>query len=1195
VTTGPFDITYDQIQALGPRFTGFANKLLEVEIARHGLAGNQLSVTHNETASDGGVDAALRGSPGTGWLLAGHTAFQFKRSSQSAAACAAEFSKATYAHEIVKNGGNYVVALGGDGLPDQNLSDRHAAVLAKAVDLGILTETDSHRIRVYGADDLARWASEYPSLAVDQVLGSVNPGAVDYSRWRESRLHGHPFSPDPKRTQQIAELRHELAQVGLIDIRLQGDSGLGKTRLAMEALDDERFRSLVAYIPVASEIGGGLIESLIDRGRHVILVVDECPAIRHQKYIERLNMNSAVKLITIGDIGASRSSSPAVRVEPLADDAMEALLDGFPSLATEARRFVQAHSRGSPRDAIWLAQAVERAPRAQAAELIARDDLTTFITDHLPDGADFFFAAALALFERVGWDRDLRPQMELLAAFAGTTPEHLDILILELASHDLIRPQGRYRAIDPLPVAIYLAAEGWRQYGSRIVNELLPRLPGDMVLALFRRLGALGQFEPATAVLPSLIASDGPFGDLHRIEDRDFGALVTQLAIVMPDDVATHLSMLIESATLDELRSLTGSRRDLVWTLEKLVWHIRTFEIAADSLLKLALAENEAYANNATGTWLDLFGSTLPGTAALPEQRLGYLRQAAADPRAVVRLLVVQATEKGLRPHESIAVSGEIQGGVLVEPRGSAKTWADVGQYRRELLVLLNELRSDEDNEVARAAADVLRNALHFLIDDPFAGTTLRDMLLTFTGDDLRQLRVDLEHYVHLHRRHDIDHNQRSKRFLAAAESLQQRLPPVEGMEEVDLLLRLQRFDLAEGELRRRMACAVSNLGSADRLGVLERLSVEQPASYELGRALAEAGGQSTAVVDALVGHFEANPNALVGYLQGLVAKGNEFAYDEFLGSEAASGLDLRSKLNVAVTGPATSSARERVAQGIADLSVRDAAAVMFRWGQHLDDEAKAAMLVDWVRRVADQDDYNAAVDWVGITLLDEPVASVLLEPIWDLLKLRSSYPSLGHQKWSWAGLAGGLIERHSMELLALLLDLIENDTAMVHAGDEDAGLIQACLKHDPEPGWAELGRRLEQPDQWRLPVRVCGWIQSDVPVDVFKAWVGSSVERARIVASITDVGAAEPTDLAVFLLETFDDDRVRSSLSATFRSGSWVGSWSSRITGQIEQLTGWMTDRANGPGVRRWAKDMVDSLRLDRDAAIEREEERGY
>ena len=128
----------------------------------------------------------------------------------------------------------------------------------------------------------------------------------------------------------------------LVDIRLQGDSGIGKTRLAMEALDDERFRSLVAYINDATQIGGGLIESLIDRGRHVILVVDDCPAAHHVKLIERLDTNPSVKLITIGDVGTACSSGPALGIAALDDPAMDQLLRaGFPLLSNEARRFVR--------------------------------------------------------------------------------------------------------------------------------------------------------------------------------------------------------------------------------------------------------------------------------------------------------------------------------------------------------------------------------------------------------------------------------------------------------------------------------------------------------------------------------------------------------------------------------------------------------------------------------------------------------------------------------------------------------------------------------------------------------------------------------------------------------------------------------------------------------------------------------------
>ena len=57
---GPFEITADRVAALGPRFTEFVNRLLDLERRARGLAGNLLTVTIIETTTDGGVDAATR-------------------------------------------------------------------------------------------------------------------------------------------------------------------------------------------------------------------------------------------------------------------------------------------------------------------------------------------------------------------------------------------------------------------------------------------------------------------------------------------------------------------------------------------------------------------------------------------------------------------------------------------------------------------------------------------------------------------------------------------------------------------------------------------------------------------------------------------------------------------------------------------------------------------------------------------------------------------------------------------------------------------------------------------------------------------------------------------------------------------------------------------------------------------------------
>src|SRR5207249_11143669 len=57
---------------------------------------------------------------------------------------------------------------------------------------------------------------------------------------------------------------------------------------------------------------------------------------------------------------------------------------------------------------------------------------------------------------------------------------------------------------------------------------------------------------------------------LNQIATTGTGRLLTQLAIVLPEQVATHLGEQIESESLEDLKGHGRLRRDLVWTLEKL-------------------------------------------------------------------------------------------------------------------------------------------------------------------------------------------------------------------------------------------------------------------------------------------------------------------------------------------------------------------------------------------------------------------------------------------------------------------------------------------------------------------------------------------------------------------------------------------------------------------------------------------------
>ncbi|MGI8514630.1 MAG: hypothetical protein ACR2NT_05725 [Acidimicrobiia bacterium] len=1195
MTLGPFDITAERIQALGTRFSAFVNRLLELEVHAGGINGYLLAVNANETTPDGGVDASVRDSPGTDFLPIGDSAWQFKRGTYGPQACADEFQDANWAHEYVRNGGSYVIVLAA-ALPDNLIESRRREVAAKAVELGLLPADDASRIRVYDANRLARWASKFPSLAVSPLSGGPGSGAVDFDTWSDGRTHDKTWVPDDRRAAAIDAIGSQVTSTGVVEVRVQGESGVGKTRLVLEALRDPTISPLVAYVADERSVGGELLTHLVAEGRTAILVVDECPAERHVKLVERLPSDPAIKLITIGDTGAAATRTPVIGVGAVGSDTTEEFLRlNYRQLPPESRRFVTDHSRGNMRWTIVLADRVAGAVDAQAAELIARNDIEQFVATLLPEGRDFFCSAALALLERVGWDGDLRHQLELLASFAGASIEEMESAAAQLAQRGLLIRLGRYRSVTPQPLAVYLAAEGWRIHAERLVSELLPRLDEGMALAFFRRVADLGRFEPARSVLPQLLSQSGPFSSLDKLESGGLGRILTQLAIVLPDEVAIHLWELIEQAESDRLQGQQASRRDLVWTLEKLVWHSRTFETAADSLLRLALAENETYANNAAGTWINLFGTMLPRTAASPSIRFEYLSRVATAGDRNTRLLAVRGAARSLVHQETITVSGELQGGVLVEPRGTPATYGEAGEYRRSMTSLLADLTHDPDAEVAAAAEDALINAVHPMIDDRFSGQALADALVELRGDALRRLRASAEHLISLYGRHDREDRRVREQLI----TLLERLPPPDARENLEVIVHLRRWDLGEGQLEQRVIDALQALpGPADRRELILRLLHDQdvPASWELGRGAALVDGENEAMLIGLVQVFAVSPSALIGYLSGLVAAGNESTFDDFLESELAQTLSLRDRVAIAVRGAVTERSRERILMGIRSLAVAEATYVLFGWHRNLTQDDLAGVLNDWTSRIQSQEDYNAVVDWLNLVLDPESVLPpALQEDAWRLVMLRSEFPDMGQQRWDWSRLATGFVPERGPDLARLILNLIDSGGLTVLDSDYEAQLLGQYAQIHGEAIWAEVAERLTS-GAWRLQMELREWFLAHVSPHVVTAWVGTDVERARIVASMASVGEDQPTPIARFLLEKFGDDReVAGSLYGSFVSGFWTGNESDRIARQIEQLSSWRHRSTEPVGVRNWAREVVENLERSRQAALQREAEEFY
>jgi hypothetical protein len=296
-----------------------------------------------------------------------------------------------------------------------------------------------------------------------------------------------------------------------------------------------------------------------------------------------------VKLITIGEREARVPQSLPIELSALPDDILEKVLtENKPALWPEARRVVVANCAGNVRWALFVADAVLSDPTINVGSLIDANTLQLLVGDLLSEADDFLAFSALALFSRYGVDREMRSELEQIANGLGIQVEDLAVANQKLERLGLVTKHGRYRSVTPQPLAVYLAIRGWETLGDRIIADLLPTLDDALAEQLFLRAADLGSTGPAAVALNRILGNEGPFSSLGAIADGNTSRLLIQLAIVSPLEVANHLNGLITTASEDQLRDLRAIRRDLVWTLEKLVWHSATFELAADMLLRLA-------------------------------------------------------------------------------------------------------------------------------------------------------------------------------------------------------------------------------------------------------------------------------------------------------------------------------------------------------------------------------------------------------------------------------------------------------------------------------------------------------------------------------------------------------------------------------------------------------------------------------
>ena len=1094
-----------------------------------------------------------------------------------------------HALEILRDGGKYRLVVGAD-INAKQVDRRRKALQDEAKAQGVTVGQDT--IRVLNASDLAAWAGEHPSLAVSPLLGGITHVAVNFTAWSGSAGMTGPWVPNDSADAVAAAVEELMTGSGVGALHVQGVSGLGKTRSVIEALRGQRCEPLVAYVYAADALPPNLVYQLHQQERHTILVVDECEPRMHEILARQIPVGSKVRLITIGTPSGYLPKAEIHKIGRLDDQAMrEVLRRNEPALRSEASLVVVSAAAGNVKLALLLASDLARRPVSAASDLITTEVIESYVTRSLPAGSGLLACTALALFTRLGFDAEASGELQAVADGLGFSVLELKAAAADLNHDGLLSRLGRFRAVTPHPLAIYLAARGWEQFGDQITATLLPSLDHSMTTRLLQRATDIGESSALRRAVTQLLGPGGRFEKTGTAQDNDQGGILMYLAVMAPQVIADRLTTTLAALTDQQRDEMASQRPEVTWTLEKLAWHTATFRQAAAGLLNLAVTADGRSRQARARSWTDLFGTFLANTSAAPQARGRYIADSSRDPDRRVRHLAVAAAARACAVHETVSMSPADQGGFLVAARGRPSTRGDAWDYHGAAMDILADLANDTDPQVADEAVGALIAVIQpFLEREPLRERLAR-ALTRLPPRGLTRARTQLEHLRALFARASGDSATRQ----AGLEALEAMLPAATPEEEFDALANASRWDFGyENELQQQVDEAALAIPAGHRTAhILQVVTARPAAAFELGRTLSALADDDDTVLDELVTQAAAgNTEPLAGFLRNRVDNGAPGAFDDLLDSSRSATLNDAALLAVSVRGPRTARGWRRAVRLVGAMPPSNGARGLFGWHAGLTIPQLRQVLRDWMGRLSSQADYNAVVDFIALAIFRHSPWKASIDPaVAELVGRRTRYPDVGNQESDWTQLARRQLEQQPDRLHDTLLLLLADGGYQPFEDTEEDKLLRETIEKVGPAGWRKTMDRLAASPRMEAAFR--GWLAGAADLGVAIAWVGTDLKRARFLAQVATPGEDKVDPVARFLLTSFGNDaEVAAALSTTYVTGTTWGNYSVHCQAQIDQLTGWIHDPAEPQEVKNWAQRMITALAAERDRALQSEAE---
>ena len=742
-----FQVRSENLDHLGPdKSVELIRKLVWADATASGIGKAIVNIPTAITVGDGGIDGEvgeIEQDSKYKIIRKGITRYQIK--SGKFTLCESDIRSILFKNnsselkERIKHcldsKGTLVIVFTGWDNPDQieeQASNRFKEKLAE-----VSEEYRAAKIEIWRQNTVIGLLDNFLSLKLD-ILGTTYDSFYCHEEWTRLADMKPVAYLGAGQIKFIDDIRRELRMDDRpIHIRVIGEPGVGKTRLVLEATSVDDLQHCTIYVedPTKLEKMSFMDQiSRIDDESNVILVVDECSYDDQAAIWNRLQDKSpSIKLITIFNEPDQSSGTTAIMSVPgLGNEEIGKIIKWYGIADSEASKWVGWCGQ-SPRAAHILGQNLKENPE----DILRSPDTIPVWNRYIAgrtrlDSTEFSNRLTillwLSLFKKFGFGSSFAKEADQIAKIVENRmriPSGTFYATVNKLKQMKILQGHATLYITPKILHVYLWTQWWERYGANIfpkMGELVTseermRSSVNLVQWCFDMFEYASRSPQAQAAVRDLL-KEGEF--LGGNGDLGPGFFLI-LSKTDPSSALDYLENTIGNKSRGELVGFRSGRREVVAALEYIAAFAKNFEGATNILLMLADAENESFANNATGIFVSLF---VPGqgsvatTEVAPKNRIPALRRAIYSDSKYKRSVGIKACGAALTTAYFSKVVYD-QNEIVKRPNlWKAETDEEIIEYYQRILDILVE-QLDRNDECKNEATSVILDKLRSLMIIP--------------------------------------------------------------------------------------------------------------------------------------------------------------------------------------------------------------------------------------------------------------------------------------------------------------------------------------------------------------------------------------------------------------------------------------------------------------------------------------------